>query len=110
MVSLFSFLAIFGGMAAVQGGLQDDSSPAADSGWVLSTDDYVSEDYAGVPVANGMLGILPWKEPFSVRHVMLNNVSDRLGPDQVNGTVRGINPFGLSMSVGGMSAWTVSGC
>ena len=109
MVSLFSFLAIFGGMAAVQGGLQDDSSPAADSGWVLSTDDYVSEDYAGVPVANGMLGILPWKEPFSVRHVMLNNVSDRLGPDQVNGTVRGINPFGLSMSVGGMSAWTVSG-
>ena len=69
-------------------------------GWVLETDDY-GADYTGVPVANGILGLLPWREPFSVRHIMLNNVSDRLAPDYVNRTVRGINPFCLAMSIDG---------
>lgn len=39
---------------------------------------------------------------------MLNGVSDRLGQDQVNSTVRGINPFGLSMTVDGIEIWSVS--
>ena len=69
-------------------------------GWVLETDDYEA-DYTGVPIANGILGLLPWKEPFSVRHIMLNNVSDKLAPDYVNRTVRGINPFCLAMSIDG---------
>ena len=81
--------------------------PTVANGWVVEADDYEAA-YTGVPVANGILGILPWKEPFSVRHIMLNGVSDRLGQDQVNSTVRGINPFGLSMAVEGIETWSVS--
>ena len=58
----------------------DEAETAVADGWVIETDDYEAA-YTGVPVANGILGILPWKEPFSVRHIMLNNVSERLGPD-----------------------------
>ncbi len=106
---LFSLLSVICNIAMVQEGAEGgDCHAAADSGWVLHTDDYVTDDYTGVPVANGMLGILPWKEPFSVRHIMLNGVSDRLGQDQVNSTVRGINPFGLSMAVDGIETWSVS--
>lgn len=86
----------------------DEIVPTAADGWVVEADDYEAH-YTGVPVANGILGILPWKEPFSVRHIMLNNVSERLGPDQVNRTVRGINPFGLSMAVDGNEEYGISG-
>ena len=86
----------------------DEAETAVADGWVIETDDYEAH-YTGVPVANGILGILPWKEPFSVRHIILNNVSERLGPDQVNRTVRGINPFGLSMEVDGNAEYDISG-
>lgn len=57
------------------------SLPAAADGWTLEADDYTA-DYTGASTANGMLGILPWKEPFSIRHVVLNHVfelNDRTG-------------------------------
>ena len=98
---------------ACNAGMQDSPQPAEEivptvaNGWVVEADDYEAA-YTGVPVANGILGILPWKEPFSVRHIMLNNVSERLGPDQVNRTVRGINPFGLSMEVDGNAEYDIS--
>lgn len=69
------------------------------AGWTIEARDYDAE-YTGVPVASGTIGILPWKEPFSVRHVMLNHVFD-IGSNGVNKAVRGINPFNVSMSVNG---------
>ena len=45
----------------------DEIVPTVADGWVVEADDYEAA-YTGVPVANGILGILPWKEPFSVRH------------------------------------------
>ena len=77
-------------------------------GWTITALDFNCPEYAGVPVANGRLGILPWKEPFSVRHIILNNVSERLGDDGVNRIVRGINPFGLAMNVDGRWEWDIS--
>ena len=50
----------------------DEAETAVADGWAVEADDYEAA-YTGVPVANGILGILPWKEPFSVRHIMLNN-------------------------------------
>lgn len=44
-----------------------------DSLWKIQTTDYHGT-YYGATVANGGIGILPWKEPFSIRHVMLNHV------------------------------------
>lgn len=75
----------------------------ADEGWVIETDQYNDAGYSGVFVGNGSIGLLPWKEPFSVRHVILNDVFEVSGPDNVRTVVKGICPFGLSMSVDGRS-------
>lgn len=82
---------------------------APEAGWTIEADDYDAE-YTGVPVASGTIGILPWQEPFSVRHVMLNHVFD-IGDNGVNKAVRGINPFVMSMTVDGkaVTAKNISG-
>ena len=85
---MLTLLSVFTG--AAENGQKD--------GWKIVADTY-DDNYTGIPVANGMLGILPWKEPFSVRHIMLNHVFERV--NDVNCAVRGINPFCLSMSVDG---------
>ena len=59
-----------------------------------------TENYVGAPIANGKIGIIPWKEPFSVRHVMLNQVFD-IGDAGVNQALQGINPFHLELSLDG---------
>lgn len=59
------------------------------------------DSYSGVSVANGTLGLLPWKEPFSVRHLMLNNVFEKQGKDRLLTAQKGICPFGVTMTVDG---------
>ena len=34
--------------------------------WQLYTSD-IHADYVGAPMANGGIGLLPWKEPFSIQ-------------------------------------------
>lgn len=72
------------------------SAQQTNDGWsIVATD---TDNYVGAPIANGRIGIVPWKEPFSVRHVMLNHVFD-IGGAGVNQALMGINPFHLEMSV-----------
>ena len=61
----------------------------------------INAPYVGAPMANGGIGILPWKEPFSVRQVILNHVFDTDGPQGVSRVLKGINPFLMSMDVDG---------
>lgn len=68
--------------------------------WKIQATDYRGT-YYGAAVANGGIGILPWKEPFSVRHVMLNHVFDAAAPQDVSRVLRGINPFNLQMQIDG---------
>lgn len=68
--------------------------------WKIQATDYQGT-YYGAAVANGGIGILPWKEPFSIRHVMLNHVFDAAGPQDVSRVLRGINPFNLQMQING---------
>ena len=68
--------------------------------WKIQATDYQGA-YYGAAVANGGIGILPWKEPFSIRHVMLNHVFDAAGPQDVSRVLRGINPFNLQMQING---------
>lgn len=77
--------------------------------WQLKTTDMQSE-YLGAPVANGGIGILPWREPFSVKHVMLNHVFDADAPRGVSRLLQGINPFKLNVEIDGrpIDAATVS--
>lgn len=76
------------------------NAEAEDGGWTLTASDR-NAGYVGAPVANGRIGILPWKEPFSIRHVMLNHVFDAEGAQGVSKALRGINPFNLKMQVDG---------
>ena len=71
-----------------------------EKGWTLSCNNYQT-DYTGAPVANGTIGILPWQEPSSVRHLILNHVFELNDKSGVNCTVRGINPFNIIMTVDG---------
>ena len=73
----------------------------ADDGWVVSAKGECS-DYTGAAAANGTMGILHWKEPFSVRQIVLNNVFELNDRTAVNCAVLGINPFELVLSVDGV--------
>lgn len=73
---------------------------ATDTGWKLVANNPY-DSYVGAPVANGGIGLLPWKEPFSVRHVILNHVFENGGEHGVSRVLRGINPFKLRMEVDG---------
>lgn len=68
--------------------------------WQLTTTDMQSH-YVGTPMANGGIGILPWREPFSVKHVILNHVFDADRERGVSRVLKGINPFLLSMKIDG---------
>lgn len=68
--------------------------------WRLRTTD-ATGTYVGAPVANGRIGILPWREPFSVRHVILNHVFDADVKHGISKMLRGINPFPMSMFING---------
>ncbi len=72
--------------------------PSHGSTWALGTN-RMSDSYVGVPVANGRIGILPWQEPFSVRHVVLNHVFDENPSERVSQVLLGLNPFSLEMCV-----------
>lgn len=78
--------------------------------WQLRASD-INASYIGAPMANGGIGILPWKEPFSVRQVILNHVFDTDGPQGVSRVLKGINPFLLSMYIDGeeINAASISG-
>jgi trehalose/maltose hydrolase-like predicted phosphorylase len=65
--------------------------------WLLEATN--TDNYTGAPVANGRIGILPWKEPFSVRHVILNHVFDINDEHGVTRVLQGINPFILNVSI-----------
>ncbi|MEG2770911.1 MAG: glycoside hydrolase family 65 protein [Alistipes sp.] len=80
---------------------------AGEEGWTVGTNDFKAP-YIGAPVANGTIGILPWKEPFSIRHLMLNHVFDISPRSGVTQVLRGVNPFGLTMYVDGRQVDTTN--
>lgn len=65
--------------------------------WLIEATD--NSKYTGAPVANGVIGILPWKEPFSIRHVILNHVFDINEKRGVSRVLKGINPFIIEMDI-----------
>lgn len=79
----------------------NSSSSFKDDEWVIEATD--QNNYVGAPVANGQIGILPWCEPFSIRHIILNHVFE-FGPNgDVFRVVKAINPFDLIVRIDGTS-------
>ena len=83
---------------------------AAQDGWTITTSDFKAETYYGDALANGQLGILPWREPFSVRDVTINHVFEYYdaGHTGCNAIIEAPIPFGLSLKVDGKKEWKVS--
>ena len=78
-------------------------SSYAEDGWVISAEGEC-RDYTGASAANGTMGILHWKEPFSIRQIVLNNVFELNDQTGVNCAVLGLNPFVVGFSVDGESS------
>ena len=72
----------------------------ADEGWVIVAEGECP-DYTGASAANGTLGVLHWKEPFSVRQIVLNHIFEMNDNEGVNRAVQGVNPLNLRMYVDG---------
>lgn len=70
-----------------------------EASWFITATE--KENYTGAPIANGTIGLLPWKEPFSVRHVILNHVFDISKKKGVNQVLKGINPFQMKVYIDG---------
>ena len=75
------------------------TSTAQNNDWKIEANN--TTNYVGTPVANGGIGILPWSEPFSIRHIILNHVFDSDGPRGISRVLRGINPFLLTLELDG---------
>lgn len=83
------------------GGILPSTDLYAEEGWVIRAEGDCP-DYTGASAANGTLGVLHWKDPFSVRQIVLNNVFELSESTSVNRAVLGLNPFDVSMSVDGI--------
>ena len=68
-------------------------------GWNISTTD--TENYTGIVVANGRIGILPVAQPFGVKQIILNNVYDKESPLGVSKVLLGMNFGNLEMEIDG---------
>ena len=82
------------------GGLLLPTDSYAQDGWTITAEGEC-RDYTGASAANGTMGVLHWKEPFSVRQLVLNNVFELNDNTLVNCAVLGLNPFDIIMSVDG---------
>lgn len=71
---------------------------AAEDGWTLHAEGEYPE-YTGAAAANGTLGVLHWKEPFSIRQIVLNNIFELNDETGVNCTIPGPDPLDISMYV-----------
>lgn len=78
----------------------EPTASAEASGWTIRTENY-ADPYHGVTMANGGIGILPWREPFSIRRVMLNHVFDADAEHGISRVLPGPNPFRLRVAVDG---------
>lgn len=68
-------------------------------GWTISTGKV--EQYTGIVVANGRIGILPEDKPFEVRSVILNNVYEKESHLGVSKILMGMNFGNLDMEIDG---------
>lgn len=72
---------------------------AQNDGWNISTSN--SNNYTGIVVANGRIGLLPSEKPFQVEQIILNNVFDKESPLGVSKILLGMNFGNLEIEIDG---------
>lgn len=70
---------------------------AQNDGWNIATTN--SNNYTGVVVANGRIGILPSEKPFEIERVILNNVYDKASVLGVSRILKGMNFMNLTVAI-----------
>lgn len=75
------------------------SSFAQHDGWHISTTN--KDNYTGIVVANGRIGILPSKEILKTEQIILNNVYDKESPLGVSRILKGINFQNIKLTING---------
>ncbi len=91
-LSIILFMSVSFHSVTAQG---EDSSP-----WQITATD--TSDYIGITLANGRIGFLPSKKPFTVSAIILNNVYDKGSAQGVSKILKGINFANLDVSVDGV--------
>ena len=72
---------------------------AQNDGWHITTDQ--KENYTGIALSNGRIGILTSEKPLEVKHIVLNNVYDVDPFLKVSQIVHGMNFGNLDMYIDG---------
>lgn len=75
------------------------TATAQNDGWNISTSN--SNNYTGIVVANGRIGLLPSEKPFQVEQIILNNVFDKESPLGVSKILLGMNFGNLEIEIDG---------
>jgi len=84
---------------ALTGAQARSKAPSYAEQWTLRAED-MSERYYPIPIANGAMGLMTDKEPFTVKSVILNNVYDARS-SRVSSMFNNLNPFCMKVSVDG---------
>ncbi|MFT4536909.1 MAG: trehalose/maltose hydrolase-like predicted phosphorylase [Saprospiraceae bacterium] len=74
-------------------------SHAQNDGWHITTTD--KEEYTGIAISNGRIGMLTSAEPFKIKHTVLNNVYDVDPALKVSQIVHGMDFGNLEVSIDG---------
>ncbi len=76
-------------------------SAQTDSGWTITARDINYNEYYGVTVANGMIGIVSSPEPLKVADVVLNGVYDYYQRGRVSNILKTFNHVNMELDVDG---------
>jgi trehalose/maltose hydrolase-like predicted phosphorylase len=74
---------------------------AQDQGWTIEADGIDPNNYYGVTVANGMVGIVSSPEPMKVRDVVLNGAYDYYQRGRVSNILKTFNHLNMNLDVDG---------
>src|SRR5215467_1483804 len=69
--------------------------------WKISAANIDPNNYYGVTVANGMIGIVSSPEPFKVKDVVLAGAYDLYGRGRVSNFLRSFNLLNMNMDIDG---------
>ena len=72
---------------------------AQNDGWHISTTE--TDNYTGIVLANGRIGILPTENPFEIKQVILNNVYEKASELGVSQILKGMNFGNIQITIDG---------
>ncbi len=78
---------------------QQVKKPSHDPGWEIRATE--RENYTGVALSNGRIGLMPSEQPFITNAIYLNNVYDKESPLGDTRLLKGINFANVTLSIDG---------